>query len=236
MTEPQETPAQEAQIDAFQAAKAAYRKARLIGLLLILAPIVVFTFLGWRMVTHFIDHDVDVLLGHLQEEVVHGELTENVKKRLQRSFDRLLPLYRETLLTSLEENQDAWLMAMDQEVEATRRHGEEAMPLIEDSIAMALAGIEEMVREELGKFIEPDALADIATRILTALDDQLTEFYSAHFLFEREPIAEGIVDKLVALAESEPRLEDDDTVSLIGMILELIGLEIQAYAASLENL
>ena len=144
--------------------------------------------------------------------------------------DRLAPVYVESFTTVLERDEEAYEKALTHELAMLEAYAQqEAWPEIEKALAKLVAEQEMALSTALDGMLDREQLEELSIAYRFALQDYLKEFYAEEFA-EQDALAEEIISKLQVIAETDTSNVPTDTRYLLGMLVELLGLEIQESA------
>ncbi|MCC5788900.1 MAG: hypothetical protein JJT75_04650 [Opitutales bacterium] len=224
------------EIVAFQQAQKSNRKARRIVLLLVLLPVVLFVLLGYQRIVNFIERDSPKLVAQVSAELAEGPYLANLQNALRDAFEELLPAYQTAFAEMIERDTELWEQTAREEYLKTEAYAQEVFPHIEDALREMLENQEELLRNELSKYIDSAQLDNFSESLLDALEAEMVRYYTERVLLRWENLTENIVDQLFALSEQEKTLDTENMPVLLGMILELIGLELQEHGLAATEL
>lgn len=214
-------------IEELQAAQRDRRNARNIMTALIAIVVVVFVFLGYQEVSRFQEEELEVFAQALSDEAV--DLAPDIADDLGAAFDRLAPVYEEAFVEVFNENEEEYYALLSDEYIGLQQHAQAAWPKIEEALAQLVVDQEETASKELQKFIPRDKLANLSVYYNQALEKYLSEYMEGKFAVNLE-VSQDIINKLNQIAEEEQDLKPDDVKYTLGLMLELLGLEIQTAA------
>ncbi|GHB99190.1 hypothetical protein [Cerasicoccus arenae] len=218
-------------IEELQAAQRDRRNARNIMTALIAIVVVVFIFLGLQEINKFQEEELGEFATALSEEA--GQLAPVIAKDLGEAFDRLVPVYEEAFVEVFKENEEEYYAILSDEYISLQQHAQGAWPKIEEAMAQLVVEQEETASAELMKFIPRDKLANLSVYYNEALQKYLSHYMEGKFAVNME-VSQDIINKLNQIAEEEDDLTPGDVKYTLGLLLELVGLEIQT-AAQIES-
>lgn len=195
---------------------------------LLLAIVVIASILfGYVAFVDIKDKQVPRLMDNLNASA--AEITPMVESEIMGAIERLVPTYQEAFVGVLERDQDRYYEVLAEEYLALKIYAESSWPEIEEAIAELVIAQEETARAKLGEYIDESQL----DRINQAYRDELTlrlEHYFQTGFGDQLIMAEGMMDKLQQIAESEEELPPNDSQYILGMFIELLGMEMQLNA------
>lgn len=200
------------------------RNARNWMTLMLALIVVIFIYLGVFSVQNFGDEDMDLLAAALADEA--SRVLPGIQTQLKESANRLVPAYEEAFVDVFTRDREKFEQVVAEEYLKLQQHGKKVGPRIEEAIAQLVIEQEETARQKLSEYISPEQL----DRINTAYQEQLTSELERYFETRHGAnlvLAENMMEKLAELADSETDLPPADSQYVIGMFLELLGLEMQ---------
>lgn len=214
-------------IEELQAAQRDRRNARNIMTALVLIVVVVFIFLGIQEVNKFQEEELDDFAVALSEEA--GQMAPVIAKDIGDAFNRLAPVYEQAFVDVFEENEERYYAVLSDEYIGLQQHAQAAWPKIEEGLAELVVAQEETASKELSKYIPRDKLANLSVHYNQALENYLANYMEGKFAVNLE-VSQDIINKLSQIAEEEDSLKPNDVKYTLGLMLELLGLEIQEAA------
>ncbi|WP_309399013.1 hypothetical protein [Cerasicoccus maritimus] len=211
-------------IEELQSAQRDKRNARNIMTVLVLIIVVFFIFLGIQEVKKFQEEELDDFATALSDEA--AELVPVLGEDLSNSFNRLVPAYETAFVDVFQENEELYYEVLSDEYIGLQVHAQDAWPQIEEALAELVVQQEETASAELSKFIPRDKLANLSVYYNEALDNYLTEYMEGKFAVNLE-VSQDIINKLTQIAEEDQTMQPTDVRFTLGLMLELLGLEIQ---------
>jgi len=218
-------------IDELQAAQRDRRNARNVMTALIAVVVVVFVFLGFQEVSEFQDEELEVFGEALSYEI--AELAPEIGDDLREAFDRLGPVYEDAFVKVFNRDEEEYYEVLSDEYIGLQQHAQQAWPRFEEALAELVIEQEETARTELNRIVDREKLADISFYYNEALEEYLTEYFEGKFAVNLD-VSESIINKLTRIAEEEREMNPSDSKYTLGLMLELLGLEMQT-AAELES-
>ncbi|WP_309386292.1 hypothetical protein [Cerasicoccus frondis] len=211
-------------IEELQSAQRDRRNARNIMTALVLIVVVIFIFLGIQEVNEFQEEELDDFALALGDEV--SQMAPKIGQDLSDAFNRLAPAYEAAFVEVFEENEELYYEVLSDEYIGLQLHAQAAWPKIEEALAKLVIEQEETASAELSKFIPRDKLANLSIYYNEALENYLAEYMEGKFAVNLE-VSQDIINKLNQIAEEEESLKPTDVKFTLGLLLELLGLEIQ---------
>ncbi|MEO0794173.1 MAG: hypothetical protein AAFX93_03370 [Verrucomicrobiota bacterium] len=214
-------------IDELQTAQRDRRNARNIMTALIAIVVVVFVFLGIQEVSQFQDEELDKFAEALAIEAT--DLGPQIGEDISQAFNRLGPVYEKAFVDVFQRDEEQYYTVLSDEYIGLQQHAQSSWPKIEEALAELVVTQEDTARTELAKFVDREKLADLSYHYNQALQDYLSKYMEGRFAVNLE-VSEDIVNKLNQIAEDEKDMSPPDTKYTIGLMLELLGLEMQEAA------
>ena len=201
------------------------RNARNWMTLLLALVIVVFVFLGVDAVERFqTPEKMDELKLALTDEA--AALLPSARDQLSGSVERVLPAYQDAFVEVFTRDTDKYLEVIAEEGLKFESFAAQARPKIEEAIAELVVAQEETARKELTRYMTPEEYRTIRQAYEEALTERLQTYFDQRFS-ESILLAEDVMAKLETIAESEKDLPPADSQFVLGMFLELLGIEMQ---------
>lgn len=200
------------------------RTARYLMTLLIAAIVFIFILLGVSAVQNFHENDTDEFAIALGVEA--ATMSPMVIKELRASTNRAVPKIQEAIAQTFSENEELYVVTLTDNYIALQSYAQARWPLIEQAIAELVVKQEDTARTALSDYISEDKLQDLSLSYEAALSAYMEGFFANNFSGEMVT-AEEMVENLQKLAETEPDLPPADSQYLMGMFLELLGLQMQ---------
>lgn len=208
----------------YQSALGARTRARTVIAVLLVLVLGAFAFQCWRTYVHFRDtglSETQVLLGEQLQAYAPEAAAE-----LSSAAQRVLPVYAEALQTTFERDQERYLEAVATEFSALEDYAHGETPKIQEAIAKLVLEQQAAAEHSLRTILTEEEFARISVAYQEALQAQLERTLDVHFS-EHIQVADRIVQKLEQLAASEPKPLEADSQVITGMLVELLGLEMQ---------
>lgn len=208
-------------------AQKARRAARNWMTALVAVIVLVFILLGVNAVKSFQKDEIDDFGIALGEEA--ADLTPLLLEEVNAAANRLLPAYEKAFIDEFTESQMAYVGVLQDEYVLLDQYAQQQWPKIEEGIAKFVVAQEDTAREALSQYVPEDKLVDLSEEYATAMQTYMEHFFEEHYT-DKVIVAENIMEKLHQIAENEPDLPPENSQYVIGMLLELLGLEMQANA------
>jgi hypothetical protein len=221
-------------IEDFQRSEGHYRFARWTVTFLVIATVVAHIYGLWGVIRDFRDNRTGEFAEALCAEAVimAPAITEDASVMAE----RLYPHYAEAFQTTFERDWPKIQAQAHQEMELLDAHAQSQWPAITNGLMQIFLSSEDILAEELGTIMPPDD----ANRILDAYGEALLAEYETLIeedLREHSELADEIGVLLEQLVATEPDIQHPvDMQSTIGMMLELVGTELQKDIDSGEDL
>lgn len=226
------TPIADGLINEYNVALRARKFSRIAFALLVIATVGVYLLLFWQVIVSFRDQGITQVQEELGKEL--SSYVPTLQRQLQNSSKRIVPAYLEAFSSTWEKDQERYLEVLVDEFAVLERFTQDQTPLVQEAIAQLVLDQEAVAREELAKlFGDEEAFAELSLAYQAAMEDQLAVFFDKH-LEEHVAVADSIVRRLETIAASEPD-KVEDTQVLIGMMVELLGLEMQSAGQELAH-
>lgn len=206
-----------------EAVRAKNTAGQAIGLVVILI-VLTYVFLIIHTVNSFFDDQFPEFTAAFGAEAT--TLMPEVADQAAAMTERLLPIYIESFAKEYANNEERFMVLLVEEFDQLDRHAVESWPQIEEAIARLVIDQEETAKQELSTILAPDDLVRVAHAYRNALEGQLEQIFTNHFE-QQIRVGEDIIRKLQAIAETEPDVPADDSTYIIGMLMELLGLQMQ---------
>ncbi len=145
---------------------------------------------------------------------------------VQRMIDRLVPFYMDTFARTLSANEEQFRESLTLEFEALDRSAQRSWIKIEEAIAQLVIDQEYAARHALTGLMTEEDISRISNAYRMALERRLERFFAEH-LGDHIAVGEGILANLEEISRTETDLPEDDTQFILGMMLELLGLQMQ---------
>lgn len=230
MTEGSLTPVADSLINEYSGALRSRKLSRLFFILIIVAVVGLYLLQFWRVIEDFRDHGIAQVQTELAEELT--SYAPIFQRQLQRSSDKVVPAYMDAFASTWERDQERYLEVLVDEFAVLEQYAQAQTPLIQEALAQLIIDQETVASEELARiFGDQETFAEIGLSYQVAMEEQLAVFFEKH-LEDHVAVADSIVSKLETIGASEPEVIADTQV-LLGMMVELLGLEMQLAGSDL---
>ncbi len=196
--------------------------------LLIATIVFIFILLGVGAVQHFQKNEIDAFGLALTAEA--AVITPMVMEEVGQAANRAAPQIQDIFARTFTENEERYVEVLSDNYIALQSYAQARWPQVEDAIAELVIEQEDTARSTLLQYIPEDKLAQLSLSYDQALRAYMEGFFSEHFAGDMVT-AQDMVDKLQTLAETETDMPPPDSQYIIGMFLELLGLQMQDNAS-----
>lgn len=200
------------------------------GLILIVA---FFIFLDYQEVINFSENRTEEFGAALTQEV--GELSPMALESVNATVQRLVPIYTETFYDSVDNNQERFSQVLVEEYQTLQTYAQDSWPAIEVAMAELVATQEDVARHKLLEYVPEDKLVKLSEVYRQSLEKQMNKLFAQNF-GESMLVAENIVEKLQKVAALEENMAPKDSQFVLGMLIELLGVQMQINSAGTEAL
>ena len=216
-------------IRAYQDAANQQRLANRIATIAIIATVLLFIYLIWSQFSRFVNEDLTEFSASLGVEAT--EFMPTVVKGLDEMTGRLVPVYIDSFTTVLERDESKYLEVVQREFQALDAYAvNEAWPKMQEALAQLVVDQETAFKESMQGLMTREQIADLSFAYRDAMEAYLGNTFEAGFT-EQTATGEMIITKLEKLATTADEDMPTNSHYIIGMLLELLGLEIQEAAA-----
>lgn len=203
--------------------------------ILLLVVLAVFLYLGYVTVQTFSTDDVRMEAFY---QALEAELSDDLgpllESELREAAETVLPAYQDALTRVVERDADKYSEMLGEEFVELEAHLYTVWPKIQEGIAEMAIQQEEVTRNALMEYISPDQLYLINEAYSRELNLQMEQMIEQNF-GQEIIIGQNLFDKLALLAAEVEDPGLDDTQFILGMMIELLGYEMQANAAELSG-
>lgn len=220
-------------IDRFREAQVAYANARRTIVLTAILVVVVYIAVIITTINNFRTNQIDQFAGVLSEEM--SAYLPEAGERVKLLVDRVVPVYSEVLARTFERDQEKYLTVLSDEFQALELYVQESTPRMQEAIAQLVVDQEMAAGEALEKLVPRSELTAASNHYHEALQAKMQEVLTTYFA-EHISTSERILRKLNQMASLETEEIPEGGRYTIGMILELLGLEMQENATEGEAL
>ena len=211
--------------DRYRQAVKNLKMARLTVGLLVFCIVLCYAMLLWVTYKDFRDKQLPLLTAELSAEA--AAYMPEVADRLSAMLNKVLPIYANTIAEKFNKDQEKYLVVLTDEFSELERYGQKKWPELQEAIAQLALDQEKAVNKALVDIVPPQQLEAVGVAYCGALQKRMEEMFSEHF--EKQiMVGEQIINNLIKLAETEPDLPKQDSTNYIfGLLLELLGLQMQ---------
>lgn len=217
----------------YERARDSRNRARYVITAIILIIVLAYVLLAYLEVKHFKEYQTPEFGSALASEA--SDMAPMVLDELNASVNRLIPLYETTFYDTIDKNQEKLIGVLLDEYQLLQTHAQSQWPEIEKALAQLVLEQEENARTSLGEYVPEDKLVDLSETYQAALTAYLNQFFEKEFGDDMQ-IAEDIVTKLQVLSDTQTDVTPADTQFILGMIIELLGMQMQINSAGPEAL
>jgi len=215
-------------IEAYQAAAKRQRLASRSITIAIILTVLVFVFLIWSEFTDFRDNRVEEFGAHLGAEA--SEFLPSALDSMNGMVNRLVPIYIDSFSNVFIRDEAAYHEIVHTEFSKLDDYAQkEAWPKLENALAQLVIDQEMAMRDTLEEFIEREQVIELSQAYRVALDNYLVNFFEKEFS-EQTITGETIIQKLQQLANDHAADAPTDSDYILGMLMELLGLQMQEAA------
>ena len=148
------------------------------------------------------------------------------------SAERVIPVYTQALQSTFTRDQDRYLETLVNEFGALENYAMAQSPKIEESIASLVEDQRLAADKALKGILSEEDFARISLAYNDALQAELERTMEQHFS-EHMVVGERIIEKIQRIAETESGPLETDPQVITGMLVELLGMEMQLQGAPL---
>lgn len=193
--------------------------------LIILMIVVVYIFLFYTTVVSFRERQLPEFAATLNDELT--AYFPQVGEMVTDSFDRVAPRYVEAFARVYERDQELYLQLLSDEFQDLELYAKSQRPFIEEAIAQLVVDQEMTANSALRDIFDEIDLVHMSNDYKVALEIKLEKLFENHLTAHLQE-GERIITKLTKLAESDPSEGLTSDQITLGMVVELLGLEMQA--------
>ena len=223
----------EALIEKFKKAEKGRTVARRTITLTLILIVLSFVYMIWTAVGDFRDEGIPKFGAALSAEAT--DYMPEVSKRVQQMTDHLIPIYLDEFAKVYSRDEEKFAEIVADEFGKLEQSANANWPKMESAIAELVVAQEETARKSLEEIISEEEMIEVSMAYQKALVNYLQDFFETHFT---EHIATGdeILVKLEQVAQTEPNMPPDNSQYILGMFLELLGMEMQSDVADFDYL
>lgn len=194
----------------------------------ITAIVLLFIFYGYLEVDNFASNQIPEFGAALANEA--SAIAPTIAEDLNSSVTALLPVFNQAFYQTIDENQGKMVDILLNEYQSLHHYAQEKWPAMEKAIAEMVLAQEENARQCLSQHVAAEKLAGIGAAYNQAISEYMSDFFQKRF-GEDIVVAEEIVAKLQLLSDSEPNMAPADAQFILGMLIELLGMQMQIHRA-----
>ncbi|MDX2111511.1 MAG: hypothetical protein SFY80_14870 [Verrucomicrobiota bacterium] len=225
MTDQSDTPS--AEVDLVSAYRSAVRQRKLVRVTLaciILVIVVVYISLMWITVVDFGKNGLPLVEHQLNEEI--RNYLPIASQQLSEAANRVVPVYTKALTDTFQRDQELYAKTLLDEFDKLGEFAVSRTPMVEDAIAQLVLDQEKSASAAMQEILTEDQFAEISLAYDDALRQQLEVVMDKHFR-EHIQVGEEILLKLQTIADAEQGKTPMDNQVILGMMVELLGLDMQ---------
>ncbi|WOO43063.1 hypothetical protein [Rubellicoccus peritrichatus] len=211
-------------IESYAKAQKDRRTARYLMTALIAIIVLVFIFLGVATVKSFHEEQVDEFAEALAEEA--ADISPMVWEHLNDATNRALPKIEDAFVSTFVNNSETYVEVLSDNYLDLQSYAQLQWPQIEEALAGMVMAQEDTAKASLAKYVPEDKLVNLSESYRAAMENYLERFFEDNFAGDMAT-AQDVVDKLHQIAETESDMPPADSQYIIGMFLELLGMEMQ---------
>ncbi len=201
--------------------------------LTIILIVVAYLYLIWKTVTDFREYQLPEFSATLSAEA--ADFMPIVVDKVKVMTDRLIPVYVSSFAKTYARDEEKYSQILVEEFDALEKKSTESWEKMEEAIAQMTLDQEIAASEALESIIGSRNISLISESYRQALQNKLEKTFSEHFEGHIKS-SEQLFKKLQLIAESEPDLQPNDSQYFFGMLMELLGLQMQNYENDAENI
>ncbi len=224
MPENSNPPAAAETIQRYRGAQRRLRHARRSVTVLVFAIVAAYAWLLWTTYKDFRDNQIPILTAELSAEAT-AYLPE-VSAQMSAMLNRVFPIYVETLVNRYHQDQEKYLIVLTDEFTELERYAKKSWPRMQDALYQMAMDQERAMSKALQDIVPPGQLQAVTEAYRDALQKRLEELFTSHFE-EQIQWGDKIIRNLEKMAQSEPHIPKENTRYILGLFLELLGLQIQ---------
>lgn len=216
--------ASEKLIEAYREASQRRSTARRTVTLALICIVVLFGVMIWNEINTFRYHGIPVFSATLSAEAT--EYMPVVSERVAAMTDKVVNEYINAFSKVYTRDQDKYVQVLSDEFTALDTYSRNAWPAIEEQIAQLVIGQENATREALRGVLTEDDIGEVSMAYRLSMENYLTVMFETEFA-DQIQVGDQILNNLTDIAMTEPNAEVSDSQYILGMLMELLGLEMQ---------
>ncbi len=211
-------------INRYRAAQKRRNRARgTVGLISLLI-IAVYISLMWLTFSDFRYNRLPEFGAELSAEA--AEFMPGLAEEASQMTERLVPFYINTFAASFSGKEAEFREVISLEFKELETNAQRSWGKIEEANAQLAIDQEEAMFQALSEFITDEDIAKISEAYRKALDENLESIFS-QYLSEHILVGERILTNLEEISTIETGVPSDNTQYILGMLMELLGLQMQ---------
>lgn len=211
-------------IEAYNEATNRRKTARRTVTLALICIVFMFGMMIWNEINFFREHGIPRFSATLSAEAT--EYMPVVSERVAEMTDIVVNKYIEAFSNVYANEQDRYIQTLSDEFVALDQYAKNSWPLIEEQIAELVIAQENATREALRGVLTEEDIGDVSMAYRLSMENYLTVLFETEFA-DQIKVGDQILANLTAIAETEPDAEITDSQYILGMLMELLGLEMQ---------
>ena len=149
-----------------------------------------------------------------------------VSERVAEMTDMVVHKYIEAFSNVYAKDQDRYVQTLSDEFVALDQYSKNAWPLIEEQIAELVVAQENATREALRGVLTEEDIGEVSMAYRVSMESYLTVLFETEFS-DQIKVGDQILANLTEIAQTEQDAEITDSQYILGMLMELLGLEMQ---------
>ena len=194
----------------------------------IILTVAIFIWMIWSQFTDFRDNGIEEFSANLGAEAT--EFMPTVLDNVSSMTDRLIPVYIDSFSNVMIRDEEKYHNVLFEEFTKLDVYAQEtAWPKIEEALAQLVVDQELAMSDALSDVIKREQVAELSEAYRVAMETYMVNFFETTFA-EQTETGEAIIAKLEKLAMEDLSDTPTDTPYLLGMFVELLGLQMQEAA------
>lgn len=214
----------ETSIRRFLDAQTRLNKTRLRISLFIMLIFAVYLTLIYKTFADFRDNRLPEFSAELSTEA--AQFMPRVTNDVRAMTDRLVPFYINTFSAQFANDEEIFSAVIVEEFDQLESFSAQSWIKIEEALAQLVVEQEEAATAALSGILSSEDMAKVSAAYHKALTNKMEAVMSQHFEAQIS-LGEDIIENLHTLTQVEPDVPIDDTQYIFGMLMELLGLEMQ---------
>ncbi|MGF1451012.1 MAG: hypothetical protein ACFB21_02925 [Opitutales bacterium] len=221
-------------IESLKNAQRERRHARNWMSVLLAVVLVVFLYFGYVSVESLSDEQQMAKFNEALQAEVTQDIQPVLMEEIRSSAERIVPAYQDVFAETLDRNADAYQQMIAEEFVKLESHAMNAWPRIQEEIARMADRQVEVTRDELSQYLEPEQLRAVNEAYLNEINIYMESFLEQNF-GQEIILADNVLMKLEQVAETEPDPGIANPLFSLGIMIELLGYEMQRNAVELSG-